>query len=327
LKSTNRRRRRTGEDSQHVAELIQLIAEVSTHHLMALGHFLTNVFFGLENKSSEEDHEINQVKAGIVRGVSQLIFALCSKDDNYSVASCMVQSLIIPIYYGLFVLSNFAEETQISHTAVEFGGVIKIIKESLRKQQESQDSLSLCVQTYILVIKIFPNNFDPEDLSILLRSLKEPSTDHNLYRAICQLLVVAFDRPKLKNIVANQKTLLPLSETRRFLDSHTFTGFINYSHTQIAQEFISWMWTLATVVHSFDSLKDSEHGVDSILKFVNTYRKRILAVLNHQILDSTANQRQMKNGEAPNINQDFKTMAYVEELELTLTIVSQLMSQ
>jgi hypothetical protein len=285
------------------------------------------VFFGLENKSSEEDHEINQVKSGIVKGVSQLIFALCSKDDNYSVSSYMVQSLSLPIYYGLFVLSNFAEETQISYTSVEFGGLTKIIKESLKKQQESQDSLSLWVQTYILLIKIFPSNFESEDLSILLRSLRDLSTDDNLYRSICQLLVVAFDRPKLKNIVANQKTLLPISETRRFLDSHTFAGYINYSNTQITQEFISWMWTLATVVHSFDSLKDSEHGVDSILKFVNTYKKRFLAVLNSQILDSSANQRNGRNGFIANINQDFKTMAYVEELELTLTIVSQLMTK
>jgi hypothetical protein len=312
-------------------ELLGVLCDVCVNHLTYLAHVVTNTYFGLNVKAEDDRLEVDDVKRRIINSVSSFLHNLhlnsgYSKDatPTASQAYDMIQTAN---YYGLFILSQFAEDTNTLVNGGQFSGLAGFVKSVIGS---SPDKLLVAVQCYTLLIKIHPDSFNSMDLETLLSHLKNPQLSDSDYRSICQFLVACCDSPRLRKTVATQQTLNAIVSCKRFLDRPSFLQMSYYQGEQRDSEFCNWIWTLNVMIHAFGPLKENTGSVDAILSFVRAYMNRILSVLGFQFVNVDINQpnsRLVIDADIRSRNECFRSTAYVEELELTLTLIDLLINE
>jgi hypothetical protein len=308
--------------------LLGQVSEVALNHLAALGHLITNMYFGLQLKSSNERDELIEISRRIVQTVGYFLSALHGQNglgtDTAATSQTMKirDNILLATHYCLFILSQFPAELPTLNAQFSLAGAAKMLQHTLRVIPERS---FVAIQSFALLIKIREEFVAESDIEDMLRLLQDINVDDNTYRSICQLLIVAVDTPQMLKRLSAAKILSAISSTKRFIGRESFNQFIYYQGEQKDNEFCSWLWTLALAHHTYEAFKKINGANDALISFIKTYIVRIISVLGFQL---AAIGRTYINWEDEKLrSESFKTTAYLEELELTLAIVSSLFTE
>lgn len=308
-------------------EILEMLSDIAINHLSYLAHIVTNMYFGIEAKTMEDSQELTDVVRRIINSVSGFLYNLHLNSvytkDATQTATQAYKTILMANYFALFTLSQFSEDSYVSVPKAYYTGLNAFLKLVI---SESQEQLEVAVQCYTLLVKIQPDVFNATDLEVLLSHLKNAQLADGAYRAICGFLVTGLGLPKLKKQIATQQTLNVINSCSRFFDRPSFWQMTYYKGEQRDPEFCNWLWTLNVVIHAFGPLKEATGSLDPILAFVRTYLNRILSVLGFQMvnLDLGQTSTRVLDGDVRTRNECFRSTAYVEELELTLTLLDLL---
>lgn len=311
-------------------EVLDMLCQVSINHLTYLAHLMVNMFYGIQIKTSEDNQDMNDMIRKIVASMSGFLYNLHNNmnylKDSTTTARSAFDQIQIASYFALFVLSQVSEEARVIMPINSLNGVTQFMRQVMR---ENESRLTLAVQSYSLIIKIKPDHFDIVDLDVLLNYMKQTNLESNCYASICQLLMICLDSPALKKSVATPMTLNSVVGCRRFLDRASFLQMNYYQGELKDSEFSNWLWTLNVIIHAFGPLRDNTGSVDSILAFVRVYMNRILSVLGFQFvsLSGGANSQPIISDDLRSRNECFRSTAFVEELELTATLINLLFAE
>lgn len=311
-------------------EVLNMLCQVSINHLTYLAHLMVNVYFGIPIKSADDHQDMTEMIRKIVASASGFLYHLHLNlnylKDSTSTAQAAFDQILISSYFALFILSQVAEEARVTMPVNSLVGVSQFIRQVMR---DNEHRLTLATQSYSLIVKIKPDLFDLVDLDVLLNYMKQTNLNPHSYATICQLLVACMDSPALRKTVATPMTLNSVVGCRRFLERSSFLQMNYYQGELRDPEFSNWLWTLNVIIHSFGPLRDNSGAIDSILAFVKVYMNRILSVLGFQFvsLSSGSNSEPIINDDLRSRNECFRSTAFVEELELTATLVNLLFTE
>jgi hypothetical protein len=311
-------------------EVLSMLCEVSINHLSYLGHIITNVYYGLSIKTNEDSQELDNIVKRVINSVSGFLHHLhlnCTyTKEATETASRAYETILLANYFGLFILSQFPEDSNVSFPKTHYNDLASFLR---LVTSESELKLEMAVHCFTLLIKIQPDIFKSTDLESMLIHMKNPQLSGGAYRAICGYLIQGLDSSRLKKQFANQQTLNSIVSCRRFVDRQSFWQMNYYQGEQRDPEFCNWLWTLNVIVHAFEPLRETAGSLDSILAFVRTYLNRILSVLGFQFvtIDLAQPSPRVIEGDIRSRNECFRSTAYIEELELTLTIVDLLLCE
>ena len=310
-------------------ELISFICMVSQNHLVSIGHVLTNLMHGLELLPSEEQ-ERNDLFRKVAETIASFLTSLNENNTLTSEMSARVRlhydRILLTNYYGLFVLSQFSDQTANLIYRQEFRFIIRFLKDLLRKDRSRT---VICVQTYTLLVKIHPEILEESEVEVLADLLLDTNLDESAFKSICQFLVVCLGHNKLSQLAASPKVISALSSTKRFLSNPHFIQFVYYQGEVLDPEFSLWLWTLAVAIHSYEPLKKN-NGLDSLLGLLKTYQARILSILSLEMVSLSADLGDNSHAyydDRRSRNEAFRSTAYIQELELTVTFVSLLFAE
>jgi hypothetical protein len=307
-------------------EVLSLLCISASSHLKYLGHLMSNTFYGLPIKSDQDRRDLFETTTKIIASVSAYIYELHSgvqyQRDAPDSEKLAFENILLSTYYSLFILSHMAEDAGLGAGTHSLNGAIMFVREKIR---EESPYLPVAIQTFILLIKILPESLNGSDLTFLLQLINNPGNSSSTYNSICQLLVVAFDSPRIRKIVATAMTLNALVSSKRFIDRASFSQMMYYQGEIREEEFSCWLWTLNLVIHAFKPIKETMGSIDPILSFVKLYMNRILSVLGFQFA-SLAGQSTFStpNSDARSRSECFRSTAYIEELDLTMQLMDLL---
>lgn len=316
------------ETHDSVSILVNMVCTVAFNHLTSLAHLIVNSYFEVADSlhNAEDMSEFQSIIPNTIRIITKFIGAINTRSSWDTEDTQGTDAIVQANYYSLFILSQFDQEVVGHSTGHDFKQLATSLSQKFRLEGPSQDIL---IQSYLLLVKIQPGFFNAADADLLAGLLLQESISPDIYKVVCMFLIECFDSTALKQNLSSIRLLNILCSNRRFLDNMAFDNFIYYEGEVLSPELSLWLWTLATVVHCFEAFKRTSVGaLDALVGFVKLYQSRFLSIIGFQFTTLNGQAQNLAGAHSEKVrNECFRSTAYLQELELVLSLLSVLFSE
>lgn len=208
------------------------------------------------------------------------------------------------------------ESIKISTDKLE--NLLDYIRKSLKK---GSCNFSLLINILNCILQIDPTLLRQEDIELLLRLLQKVEINEIDYLTICQFFLQALSNPALAKSIQNSQLILALTNIDRFNNLESFNSCSFYERDLRDNEHILWLWTLQVVNMAYNFMQKQIETLSYTIGFVKKFQSRISMILSYKF-GEFVNSRVENTG--PSL--PFRTNAYMEELDLTIALISQMFS-
>lgn len=199
--------------------------------------------------------------------------------------------------------------------------IVSFLEKYTLKGKKDQPHFGIAMYCLLMFVDIRPSLLSKEYIERYIRMLGADDLAEDEYIAICQFLIACFDCPERRKKITETNILDALLNLSRFANE-SFSEIIFYERDKRNPKQISWCWTLQLAIVAFKALLNVSLKFNYMMEFLQRHQTRLCSVLCFK--QYGVRSEQPSRGDSREISQglSFRTGAYLEELELTLTLLN-----